>query len=261
MKLGIIGGTGLADCDAVDWHSESTPATRFGPPSAPIREGLARNGAALGQGRGGKRLAVAFLPRHGQIHSIAPHLINYRANIAALQAVGVTHIVAVNSVGGLTSAMQPAALVVPDQIIDYSYGRAQSFYDGVDGELRHVDFTWPFSNDLRGALLQAAASGEVACIDGGTYACTQGPRLETAAEVRRLIGDGCDLVGMTAMPEAVLARELDLHYACLALVVNWGAGLSAEPILMEDIGRIVAAGAGDINKLLQVLMIQLAAAQ
>lgn len=238
-KLAIIGGSGLREISGMLWRQGPVADTPYGRPSAEF----------TCSATGG--LEVIFLPRHGRNHSLAPHLINYRANIAALHAVGVTHIIAVNAVGGLNEATPPGALVVPDQIIDYSYARESSFYDGVVDDLRHVDFTEPYSDLLRDTVLRAAVTEGIDCLDGGVYGCTQGPRLETAAEVRRCRRDGCDLLGMTGMPEAVLARELDMAYASLCLVVNWGAGLAPGPISMELIDQIAAAGAQRISRLLR----------
>jgi 5'-methylthioadenosine phosphorylase/5'-methylthioinosine phosphorylase len=222
---------------------QEQPQTPFGSPSAPIVRGLL----------GGRELL--FLPRHGADHSIPPHRINYRANIWALKDLDVDRIVALAAVGGIGADYGPRVLAIPDQIVDYTYGRSHSFYDGDGSEVVHIDFTRPYCEDLRRALIDAGARAGVALIDGGTYAATQGPRLETAAEILRLERDGCDLVGMTGMPEAALAKELGLCYACCAFVVNWGAGMTAGEIRMEEIeanleacnrstGRVLEAVAG-----------------
>ncbi len=191
-----------------------------------------------------------FLPRHGQGHILAPHQINYRANLWALHHLGVKQIFAVNAVGGMAANMGPGALVVPDQLIDYTQGREQSFLLPVDGFINHIDFTFPYTQELREQLLEAAKALALECVDGGTYACTQGPRLETAAEIKRLVRDGCDLVGMTAMPEAALARELGMEYAAICLVVNWAAGLGDDLINLVEIGRILNTGMHKIQNLL-----------
>ena len=189
-----------------------------------------------------------FLPRHGAEHELPPHAINYRANIAALADAGVTEIVAVNAVGAIHEDLHPGSFAVPDQIIDYSYGREMTFFDSEKQPVSHIDFTEPYSEAIRQRILQAAdavnESGDAGCavMAGGTYGCMQGPRLETAAEIRRLARDGCDMVGMTGMPEAALARELNIDYASLALSVNWGAGLSAEPITLADIHAVLDYG-------------------
>ena len=210
--LGIIGGTGLARFEALEIAREETVATPFGAPSAPLLHGQL-------QGR-----PCVFLARHGAGHTLAPHAINYRANVWALRGAGVDRIIAVNAVGGIGDAFAPGTIVVPAQLIDYSWGRAHSYCDGLDQPLQHVEFTAPYSPGLRAALLEAAARAGIKAHDGGVYAVTQGPRLETAAEIDRLSRDGCDIVGMTGMPEAALARELELEYACCATVVNWAAG-------------------------------------
>ncbi|NIB41280.1 S-methyl-5'-thioinosine phosphorylase [Pseudomaricurvus alkylphenolicus] len=243
MRLAVVGGTGLADFAGVEWLSESRPKTTWGQPSAPVRVGKLT--------QGGESHEFLFLPRHGQGHTIAPHLINYRANVAALKAAGATHIIAVNAVGGLTAAMDTEVLAIPDQLIDYSHSRESTFFDGRDGsELRHIDFTHPYCERLRQTLISAANDRQIEVVAEGVYGCTQGPRLETAAEVRRLMNDGCDLVGMTAMPEASLARELDMSYASICLVVNRGAGLTRDIITMADIERVVNSGMAQVRNLI-----------
>lgn len=193
-------------------------ATRFGDPSAPIRPvDFAGH-------------TVYVLARHGDSHTLPPHAVNYRANLLALSMLGTEAVIALNTVGVVSDKRQPGQVAVPDQIIDYTWGRAQSIYDGDDAEFSHIDFTEPFSNSIREALLAAADAAGVNCYDGGVYAATQGPRLETAAEVDRLQRDGADYVGMTAMPEASLARELGMDYACLSLIVNHAAGRGELPI-------------------------------
>ena len=182
---------------------------------------------------------------------------NYRANIAALGALEVQAILAVNAVGGVDPSLPPGALVVPDQLIDYTYGRDHSFFDGEAGPLDHVEFAEPFTPALRRALLGAGSEAGIAVHEGGCLAVTQGPRLETAAEVRRLARDGNDLVGMTTMPEAVLAREAGLPYACLAVVANPAAGL-AEPITQEAIEATLAAAMNDARRLVATLTESLA---
>jgi 5'-deoxy-5'-methylthioadenosine phosphorylase len=209
---GIIGGTGLMTLEGLQLERRQTASTPWGEPSAPLLHG---------------RLAgrpVVFLPRHGSRHTIAPHEVNYRANIWALREAGVRRIIAVNAVGGIGARFAPGTLAIPDQLIDYSWGRAHTFSGGAGEPLQHIDFTEPYSAGLRALLLAAAARAGVDAHDGGVYGVTQGPRLETAAEVDRMDRDGCDLVGMTGMPETGLAREIGLEYACCAVVVNRAAG-------------------------------------
>lgn len=176
------------------------------------------------------RQQVLSLARHGDGHTIPPHAINYRANILALKELGADAIIGLNTVGVITPVAAPGTLAVPSQLIDYTWGREHTLFDGCQSEVVHVDFTQPFTASLRSELLAAAGRAGVACHDGGVYATVQGPRLETAAEIDRLERDGADFVGMTAMPEAALAREAGVDYACLAMVVNPAAGRGDESI-------------------------------
>lgn len=196
--------------------------TPYGTPSAEIRQ--------LAYGK----CTVSYLARHGDGRHIPAHKVNYRANLAALERLGVSDVLAVNTVGVIRAGLVPGTLAVPAQLIDYTYGRDHSIYDENSATLDHVDFTRPFCDDLRSGLLQAGGAAGVTCFDGGIYAVTQGPRLETAAEIDRLERDGADFVGMTLMPEAVLSRELGIRFACLSLLVNHAAGRSEKGIY-EDI--------------------------
>jgi 5'-methylthioinosine phosphorylase len=219
-QFAIIAGSGFASFG--DQSSSQQIETEFGWPSSPLRE--------LNYGE----RTVLLLARHGDKLAIPPHEINYRANLMALNELHVDSIIALNTVGTVESAHQPGQLAVPDQLIDYTYGRDHSIYNADSATLDHIDFTEPFDAGLRSTLLQAAADVEAECHDGGVYAVTQGPRLETAAEVNRLERDGARYVGMTAMPEAALARELGIAYACLSLIVNYAAG-RGELAIHEDI--------------------------
>jgi 5'-methylthioinosine phosphorylase len=214
-NFAIIAGSGFASFadDAAGKHVD----TEYGAPSGPIRElrYVDHN--------------VLFLARHGDDLTIPPHAINYRANLKALSLSGVDSVIALNTVGVIKPKLHPGQVAIPDQLIDYTWGRASSIYDG-GVPIDHVDFTAPFSAPLREALLQSAQTAGVEVVDGGVYAVTQGPRLETEAEVDRLERDGGDYVGMTAMPEAVLARELGMEYACVSLIVNYAAGRGEQPI-------------------------------
>lgn len=208
--IGLVLGSGFGDeiaglaADAVD--------TEYGAPSSRLYRRHA-------DGRG----AIVLL-RHGEGHDIPPHAINYRANIAALQAAGVSSIIALNTVGAITGIAACGTIALPRQLLDYTWGREHTFATGGDAGVRHVEFTDPFSESLRRGLYRAAEAVAVDAVDGGVYAVTQGPRLETAAEVDRLERDGADYVGMTAMPEAALAAELGIDYAVIALIVNLAAG-------------------------------------
>ena len=173
---------------------------------------------------------VLSLARHGDGHTIPPHAINYRANVLALKGLGASAIIGLNTVGVITSIAAPGQIAVPDQLIDYTWGRAHTLFDGQQGDVQHIDFTEPFTPALRDDLVAAALRAGVACCDGGVYAATQGPRLETVAEVNRLERDGADFIGMTAMPEAAIAREAGVAYACIAMIVNPAAGRGDEPI-------------------------------
>lgn len=222
--LAIIGGSGLYSLGE-DFHlgEQCARQTPYGETSADVLLGRWQD------------VDIAFLPRHGPDHRVPPHAVNYRANLWALKQAGVSNIIAVNAVGGISTDMAPAALSIPQQLIDYSSGREHSFCDGRDGVVLHVDFSQPYSETLRAALKQAAAQLDLAIVDSGTYGCTNGPRFETAAEIERMRRDGCSIVGMTGMPEAGLARELEIEYACVALVVNWAAGIAEGAISMEEI--------------------------
>ena len=209
-NYGLIIGSGWDKLARGDSGTELD--TEYGVPSAPIHK----------LNLGGN--TVLSLARHGEGHTVPPHLINYRANILALRKLGVDAIVSLNTVGVVSDIRDSGQVAIPDQLLDYTWGREHTIYDGRRGEVGHIDFTEPFSTTLREALLAAAGKAGVDCYDGGVYAATQGPRLETAAEVDRLERDGADYVGMTAMPEAAIAREVDVDYACIAMIVNRAAG-------------------------------------
>lgn len=238
--LGIIGGTGLDRLESLTQRREETVETPYGPPSAPLVHGC------LGAGR------FVFLPRHGPEHAVAPHQINYRANLWALREAGVDAVVAVAAVGAIADPPAPGDLAIPDQLIDYTFGRPSTFFEG-DAPVEHIDLTWPYTPALRERLLAAAHTAGAAVTDGGCYGATQGPRLETAAEVRRLERDGCTLVGMTGMPEAALARELGLGYACCAVVANRAAGKGDGTITMEEIRGHLDRGMTQVRGVLAAL--------
>jgi 5'-methylthioinosine phosphorylase len=243
IELALIGGTGLYTFPGLTGAERHAVDTPYGHPSDSIVVG-----------RIGKR-RVAFLARHGESHTIPPHRVNYRANVWALHHLGARRIVGINAVGGIRHDMGPRAVVVPDQIIDYTHERLTSFCDVAGAEVRHIDFSEPYAAALRIDLLEAASRAGVAAVGGGCYGATQGPRLETRAEIARMRRDGCDLVGMTGMPEAALARELDLDYACLALVANWAAGCGDETeISLPEIFANLEAATAEVPKIIAALL-------
>lgn len=243
--LGIIGGTGLTQLANLHIIRRQLIRTPYGEPSGPLTFG-----EICGQ-------TVVFLPRHGNGHTIPPHVVNYRANLWALHSEGVTDIVAVATVGGIHRDLVPGSIAIPDQIIDYTAGRKNTFYDGVDMPVRHIDFTEPYCPRLRELCKQAGAKTEQTLIDGGTYACVQGPRLETAAEINRLERDGATMVGMTGMPEAALARELEISYAAFCPVANHAAGRgnSQHGIKYEEIGAVLDVTMQRVRSLIEQVVI------
>ena len=242
-KLAIIGGTGFAQFGDLTIIKREQFTTPYGAPSADFITGELN----------GKE--VIFLARHGNPHTIAPHKINYRANIWGLKQLGVAQIVAVAAVGGITDVMTPAHIVIPDQIIDYSHSRLHTFFDDENYPLTHIDFTYPYNQKLRATLISAAAKANINITPIGTYGCAQGPRLETAAEIKRMEQDGCDVVGMTGMPEAALAKELGMDYAAVAVVANWAAGKTGGEITMAEIERHLQVGMAKLAELLKAFMV------
>ena len=240
--LAIIGGSGLTQLDDLTISNAHDIQTPYGNPSAPVLEGVFK----------GHR--VLFLARHGHPHKIPPHKVNYRANLWALQNLYATDVVAVNAVGGISENMVTRQLVVPDQIIDYTYDRSHTYFDGDNDGVRHVDFSFPYSEALREMLIHSGLAKNLSVIGGGTYGCTQGPRLETVAEITRMERDGCNIVGMTGMPEAILARELKLNYACLSLVVNPAAGKGQSVITIKQIEEALEQGMDDAISLLSLFV-------
>jgi 5'-methylthioinosine phosphorylase len=236
--MAVIGGTGLASLDTLKIAHRETRATPYGEPSSPLIWG-----ELAGQ-------TVVFLARHGQHHTIPPHKVNYRANLWVLHHIGVKQVIAVAAVGGIRTDMGPGTLAFPDQIVDYTWGRDSTFFEDNLSQVTHIDFTEPYSGALRERLIQATRDLQLDARETCTYAVTQGPRLETAAEVRRLERDGCDIVGMTGMPEAALARELGLRYAACAVVANWAAGKVPGEITMTEIERNLVAGMNKVKTLL-----------
>lgn len=241
-KIAIIGGTGLTSINGLEVSGNKAIQTPYGDPSGPLIRGVLAGHQ------------VFFLPRHGANHTIPPHKINYRANIWALKEVGVEQVIAVNAVGGIREDMQPGALIIPDQIIDYTTSRINTFFEAGLKQVVHIDFTKPFCQQLRESIINAAESASISIVKDGTYAVTQGPRLETAAEVNRLERDGCHLIGMTCMPEAALAREQQLCYASISVVANLAAGRGTEGLTMDIIEKHLNGGMKRVRQLLESLI-------
>jgi 5'-methylthioadenosine phosphorylase len=242
--LAIIGGSGLTQLSSLAEMYRKAVRTPYGEPSGPLTFGRIRGREAL------------FLARHGYGHTIAPHEVNYRANLWALKEEGVEGVVSVASVGGIRQDLAPGTLLVPDQVIDYTWGRRSTYYEGAASAVTHIDFTEPYSPALRRRILAAAQACGEKVVDHGTYAATQGPRLETAAEITRLERDGADIVGMTGMPEAALARELSLDYAALAVCANFAAGRgeSEHAVPMERIEAVLAEAMVRVRRIIEQLV-------
>ncbi len=244
--IGIIGGTGLTSLPGLTISEETPVSTPFGNTSASLIKGQLNN------------QKIIFLARHGAGHTIPPHKVNYRANIWALKQAGAHYMIAINAVGGIKPSLQPGQLVIPDQLIDYTSGREMTFFDGEDRPVTHVDFTEPYCPELRNRLLDAGRESGIE-LGGGTYGVTQGPRLETAAEIQRMAQDGCDIVGMTGMPEAVLAQELECCYASISVIANLAAGLGEGEITMAEIEKYIAQGMDEVRSLLETVITQIQA--
>ncbi|MBI5937878.1 MAG: S-methyl-5'-thioinosine phosphorylase [Betaproteobacteria bacterium] len=241
--LAIIGGTGLTKLPGLNINHRQVIRTPYGEPSGAL---------TFGDLDGHK---LVFLARHGYGHTIPPHLVNYRANLWALHSQGVSHVVSVATVGGIHADMYPGRLAVPDQIIDYTHGRETTFFVPGEQQVTHIDFTWPYCREMRERCMAALKRAHEDFRDGGTYGAVQGPRLETKAEIDRLQRDGADMVGMTGMPEAALAREIGLCYAAIAVSANWAAGRgdSATGITSEMIEANLAAVMGRVRAVLKNL--------
>lgn len=238
----VIGGSGVVGSALMQLTRRFVARTPYGEPSGPL------NFAEIA----GKD--AVFIARHGPGHIHPPHKVNYRANLWALKDAGVSAVVSIAAVGGIGADGAPGNIFIPEQIIDYTHGREHTYFDGGDRQVRHIDFTRPYDAGLRAALIAAAANCGERVIDGGVYGATQGPRLETAAEIDRMARDGATLVGMTGMPEASLARELDLAYVHICVVANWAAGRGNSKVAIshdsiettmrsaiDRVGKIIAA--------------------
>ena len=236
--IAIIGGSGLASLEGLVIERRETMETSYGYPSSALTHGTFS----------GKQLI--FLARHGDEHDILPHRVNYCANLAALKQAGATHVIAVCAVGGISKDMPPGRISIPDQIIDYTRSRHHTIFEDAGNHAAHIDFTEPYCESLRAQLLDAAGKAGIDVATAATYGATQGPRLETAAEINRLDNDGCHIVGMTGMPEASIARELGLCYAVIAVSVNYAAGRADGPIEMQEIEIYLADGMVRVRSIL-----------
>jgi len=241
-KLAIIGGTGLTSIEDLKITKKEVVQSPFGAPS-----GILQTGELFGT-------EVLFLPRHGASHTIPPHKINYRANLWVLKQAGVDTLIAVNAVGGIDADLEAGEVVIPDQIIDYTTSRTNTFFEEGLKEVVHVDFTEPYCNNLREKIISICNKQSIQFKAEGTYAAMEGPRLETSQEVNRLERDGCNIIGMTGMPEATLARELDICYACIAVIANQAAGRSNEKITMEMITKNLNEGIKTVRQLLSEII-------
>ena len=240
--LGVIGGSGVYDIPGVEISDSVKMTTPYGEPSEVYR---------IGKFEGSE---VAFLPRHGSMHDIPPHRINYRANIWGFRELGVRKILSIGAAGGISSVMEPGVITVLDQIIDMTSGRHSTFYD--DDEVVHIDFTGPFCPDLREHMLAAEEKAGIKIIRKGTYICVNGPRLETAAEIRAFSMMGADVVGMTGMPEAVLARELEICFAGISVITNYAAGISGERLTAAEVVESMKGSRERISALLKAFLAQ-----
>jgi 5'-deoxy-5'-methylthioadenosine phosphorylase len=244
MLTAIIGGSGLAELEGLIITHREVMRTEYGEPSGPLTFGKM-------SGRD-----IVFLNRHGPGHTIPPHRVNYRANVYAMKQAGAGRIIAINAVGGISNELEPVGLVIPDQILDYTYTRKNTFYDSEHGPVKHVDFTYPYKEELRRKIIETAAQNDISLTSYGTYAATQGPRFETAAEIDRMERDGATIVGMTGMPEAILARELDLDYVMIAVVSNAAAGRSGVEISVDEITNKLQLGMDKTRDLLELVIPQ-----
>ena len=240
MTIAIIGGSGFGELDSFEIKQKLSVDTPYGVPSAAIVEGALF----------GHEQTILFLARHGEQHSIQPHKINSRANLYALKELGVTKVIAFGAVGGIDVPCEPGSVIIPNQILDYTHEREATFFDQ-PGEVAHAEFTEPYSAELRDVFVSAAKQLSIKIVNRGVCAVTQGPRLETAAEIQRLQRDGATIVGMTAMPEAILARELGLAFMNICFSVNWAAGIQTGLIEHDDIHAAYSVAARKLYAILK----------
>lgn len=234
--LAIIGGSGVYNPYMLERAREVRVETPYGMITPLVGE---YNGEE-----------VAFLPRHGADHSVPPHRVNYRANIWGLRSLGVDRIIATTAVGSMNPQMVPGDCVIIDQFIDFTKDRPHTFYEGGEFGVVHVDYTEPYCPEVRKILLEAAESLGMKAHDRGTYVCTEGPRFETPAEIRMFAMLGGDLVGMTNVPEVVLAREVGICYATISMVTNFAAGISSGPLTHEEVLTIMKENTENLRRML-----------
>lgn len=233
VKIAIIGGTGVYDPKIFSSVRDEIINTSYGPVKVMV-------GSYQGKD-------IAFLARHGSDHSVPPHLINYRGNIAALKELGVKNIFATAAVGSLNMDMEPGQFVFIDQFLDFTKGRPSTF---VEDGVTHTDMTQPYCSELRSLLSDTAKKIGLEYHKGGTYVCTEGPRFETAAEIRMFRHFGGDLVGMTSVPEVVLAREAEICYSSIAIVTNYAAGISPRKLSHQEVLDVMDDSAENVRSLI-----------
>lgn len=243
VKIAVIGGSGVYDPDMLENVRQEVVETPYGEVSLQI-------GTYAGK-------EVAFLARHGSHHSIAPHKINYRANIYALKKLGVRKIISTTAVGSLNKAMQLGDFVLPNQFLDFTRDRVCTFYEGGERGVVHVDVTDPYCPELRKQITEIAKRLGIHVINGGTYVCTNGPRYETPAEIKMFAMLGGDLAGMTNVPEVTLAQEAEMCYATISMVTNMAAGISETKLTHQEVMDAMAANSDNFRKLIMTLLAEL----
>ncbi len=237
LKIGIIAGSGLYEMEGLTVKDTRHLQTPYGCPSA---------GYHLIEMDG---LEIVFLPRHGSVHRISPHTLNYRANIFGFKDLGVEQVISINAVGGINPELDPGLFILPDQVIDLTSGRDASFYNGP--EVVHIDFTDPYCPEMRSILQTSTKKTEISIKPAGTYVCTNGPRLESRAEIRMFAGMGADVVGMTGMPEAALARELEICFVSICIVTNFAAGVGGAGLTTSEVVGTMNASMSELKRLLK----------
>lgn len=237
-KIGVIGGSGLYEIKGFVLKKKRTISTPYGKPSDQYLTGT------MG------KTEIIFLPRHGSHHNIPPHMINYRANIWGFRKLGVDRILSISAAGGINKGLKPGDIVISDQILDMTKERKSTYYDGKEGVI-HIDFTEPYCPELRRILLKAGRQKRLSLKNGGTYVAVEGPRLETASEIKSFSILGGDIVGMTGMPEAALARELEICYAGISVVANYAAGISRRKLTVAEVMEAMKDSTEKIKDLLK----------